>query len=298
MSAPAASVLLLTWNQERFAADALRSLLQQDMDDLEIVVSDDASSDRTWERLREVAESYRGAKRLLMLRGEKNLGIVGNLRSAAGRAASDLLFIAHGDDIALPNRCSRCLAFRRELGTQPQLVAADAFDMTQDGQVLGIKQVDDLRDWSIERWAVRRPFVLGAAQLVTRSLLEMLPLDLRLSCEDQCLGFRAVMLGSAARIPEPLIRHRRGGLSQLHVRDAAANVELGQLRRDALHGGCLERVRDGLDRQERLNTYIEQMLDGKLGVARRAARCAVAGIPWSKRLRFLAWSFRGTNRAS
>lgn len=298
-------MLLLTFNQADVVAESLSSLLSQDTDDLEVVVSDDCSRDATWDRLQQLASAYRGPKRVVVRRNETNLGIVGNLRVAARHASSDLLFIAHGDDVSLPNRCSRCLDFRRSHGDRHDLIAADAFDMTFDGEVLGVKQVDDLGAWSTERWARSRPYVLGAAQLITRRLLEMAPLDPRLACEDQVLGFRAVMRGSGIRLPEPLIRHRRGGLSQTRVggsmakrrallRSArAALIEFEQLWREAQEGGCLDSVRAGFEAQQRLESYIVDMLDGQLGIAARVRRCLVAGIPWSKRLRFLTWSFRG-----
>ncbi len=302
---PKASVVLLTFNQVAFVEDSLSSLLAQDTGELEIIVSDDCSSDGTWERLQQVASSYRGPKRLILRRNDSNLGIVGNLLAASRHASSDLLFIAHGDDVSLPNRCSRCLEFRRAHGDRHDLVAADAFDMTFDGHVLGVKQVDDLSAWNAQRWASERPYVLGAAQLITRRLLESTPLDPNLACEDQVLGFRAVMLGSGIRLPEPLIRHRRGGLSQSRTGSSAAKrrallrsaraalIEFEQLWREAEEGGCLDSVRAGFEAQQRLESYIVDMLDGQLGIAARVRRCLAAGIPWSKRLRFLAWSFRG-----
>ena len=60
-----ASVLLLTYNQEAYVTDAFESLLDQNEEALEIVVSDDASSDATWERLTAIAEKYTGPKRLV-----------------------------------------------------------------------------------------------------------------------------------------------------------------------------------------------------------------------------------------
>jgi len=301
----AASVLLLTWNQERFVEEAVRSLLSQDRDDIEIIVSDDASTDETWDILRRTAAAYAGPKQLRLRRNEANLGIVGNLCAAAGQASSRLLFIAHGDDVSTPNRCSRCIELHRSLGGWPQLIAGDAFDMAQDGSIKGVKYVDDPAGWTLGRWADRRPFVLGAAQMITRDLLDMAPLDSGLFCEDQCLSFRAIALGTAVRIAEPLIKHRRGGLSQVRSRGSwvkrrallrsahAALVEIEQLQRDAATIGCLARVQAALDEQRRLNTYIKELLDGKMPVLKRLRRCITTRLPWSKRLRFLVWSFRG-----
>lgn len=72
----AASVLLLTWNQASFVQEALLSLLCHDMDDLEIIVSDDASTDETWRVLCAVADAYVGSKQLRLRRSGANLGIV------------------------------------------------------------------------------------------------------------------------------------------------------------------------------------------------------------------------------
>jgi hypothetical protein len=50
--------------------------------------------------------------------------------------------------------------------------------------------------------------------MVTRKLLEIGPLDNNLPYEDQCLVFRAILMGVAVRLPIPLVKHRRGGMTQ------------------------------------------------------------------------------------
>lgn len=304
-----ASVLLLTYNQIRFVTDSLRSVLAQDLDEIQVVVSDDCSNDGTWERLCEEVAAYQGPKEVVLRRNTSNLGIVGNLLEAARCAVSPLLFLAHGDDISLPNRCSQCLRFRSSLEKLPELIAADAYDMSEDGLVGAVKKVDDLSLWSIDTWSNRRPFVLGAAQMITKDLLEVGPLDVGLLCEDQCICFRAIVRGTAVRLPEPLIKHRRGGLSQELVRGSwtkrqallrsarAALVELEQLEQDATRSQCLPRVRAGLLAQRQLNTYIAEMLGCQLSLYSRIQCCWRTALPLSKRIRFLFWSFRGLRPA-
>jgi glycosyltransferase involved in cell wall biosynthesis len=48
---PLVSVLILTYNQEHFVDDAIRTVVMQDYEPLEIVVSDDGSTDGTAERI-------------------------------------------------------------------------------------------------------------------------------------------------------------------------------------------------------------------------------------------------------
>ena len=50
--------------------------------------------------------------------------------------------------------------------------------------------------------------------MTTRRLLNLGGLDPLLPYEDQCLLFRALLMGGAIRLPQPLVMHRRGGISQ------------------------------------------------------------------------------------
>ena len=77
-----ASVVLLTYNQEEFVEDALRSLLEQDYPDLQIVVSDDNSQDGTWQVVNSVADAYQGEKKITLNRNSQNLGIGANYAKA------------------------------------------------------------------------------------------------------------------------------------------------------------------------------------------------------------------------
>jgi len=61
------SVLLLTYNQEKYVAQSLQSLLDQDLDALEIIVSDDHSCDSTWSVIKKIASEYLGAKSLILI---------------------------------------------------------------------------------------------------------------------------------------------------------------------------------------------------------------------------------------
>jgi glycosyltransferase involved in cell wall biosynthesis len=214
MGSIAASIVLLTYNQEQFVEEAFLSLLKQNMDDLEIIVSDDNSSDGTWERIQEIADAYSGPKKVILSRNTTNLGIVDNYFSAVEKSSGDLIFMAAGDDISLPNRCSETICFWEFHNKKYDLVAADAFDMAYDGTILGPKKNDDLETWTIEKWFERRPFFFGASQMVTRRLLNLSTLNSKLLYEDQCLVFRAILMGGAIRLPANLVCHRQGGMTQ------------------------------------------------------------------------------------
>ena len=211
---PSASIVLLTFNQERFVQDALQSLLNQDCEDIEIVISDDCSTDGTWEKIQTTLEGYEGPKKIIAIRNQANLGILDNYASAFKITTGDLIFMAAGDDISLPNRCSQSIQFWRNCEKKYDLVAADAIDMSYAGDHLKIKETDPLEEWTVERWFVGRPFFFGASFMVTRKLLNLASLNNQLPYEDHCLVFRSLLLGGAIRLPEPLVCHRRGGMTQ------------------------------------------------------------------------------------
>lgn len=239
MTSPKASVVLLTYNQEQFVEEALLSLLNQDMDDLEIVVSDDCSSDATWKKIQTLADGYQGSKKIILSRNAENIGIVDNYSAAVKQSTGELIFTAAGDDISLPERCSKTIQFWRDTHQQYELVAADAFDMAYDGTILDSKKNDDLENWTIEKWFERRPFFFGASHMVTRRLLNLAPLNSELLYEDQCLMFRAILMGGAIRLPVNLVCHRRGGVTQ------AIGFKFGHRRSNILRDAAneLEEVR-------------------------------------------------------
>jgi CDP-glycerol glycerophosphotransferase len=69
--APAASLLLFAYNHEAFIEEALRSALRQDLDDYELIIVDDASTDGSYEFALRVAEQD---PRFRVFRMDRNSG--------------------------------------------------------------------------------------------------------------------------------------------------------------------------------------------------------------------------------
>ncbi len=73
---PLVSVLIPTYNRADYLEEALESVREQDYPNLEVIVSDNASTDGTEKRV----EKYLSDPRLRYYRNEKNLGAVENYR--------------------------------------------------------------------------------------------------------------------------------------------------------------------------------------------------------------------------
>lgn len=208
-----ASILLLTYNQEKFIADALNSILDQDYENIEIIISDDNSQDKTWQIIQEITSNHPKKSKVIFNKNVENLGVVGNYYKAFNLSSGDVIFTAAGDDISLPNRCSKSIEFWL-FHNKPSLVAADGYDMDIDGTILGTKETDNLEKWDLKSWHSQRPYFFGASHMMTRELINLNKLNPKLPYEDQCFVLRAILKKSIFRLPTPLVKHRRGGLSQ------------------------------------------------------------------------------------
>lgn len=102
---PLLTYCLVTYNQEKYVRESVLSAFAQTYSPLEIVLSDDCSTDRTFEIMRELAAGYRGPHRIILNRNERNLGLGMHASKVWGELSSGRWLIgAAGDDISLPER--------------------------------------------------------------------------------------------------------------------------------------------------------------------------------------------------
>lgn len=91
------SVLILAYNHEGTVAQAVESALEQRTNfDVEIVIGEDCSTDRTRDVLRELAR--REPQRVRLLLREANLGVGENLRQTLAACRGEFVALLEGDD--------------------------------------------------------------------------------------------------------------------------------------------------------------------------------------------------------
>lgn len=118
MSAPRVSVLMTSYNRERYLGAAIESVLAQTFPDFELLVVDDRSTDRSVE----VARGYeRRDSRVRVVVNEANLGDYANRNRAASLARASFLKYHDSDDLMYPH----CLATQLGLlQTEPRAALA------------------------------------------------------------------------------------------------------------------------------------------------------------------------------
>jgi glycosyltransferase involved in cell wall biosynthesis len=224
--------LLLSFNQRATVQAAVQSCLAQQGEPLEIVFSDDASTDGTHEVLQVMAAAYTGHHRVRVRRNPTNLGIGEHYNRAIADCGGALLVTAAGDDISLPHRVQTLAAAWDAGGQKADLIASHLLSMAPDGTDRGPQGVDDLARWRCaDDWVRRRPHVVGASHAFTRRMHEHFgPIRADLPYEDQVMALRACCLGGGITVQEPLVRYRQGGVSAGTTKPLNAEARRQRLR--------------------------------------------------------------------
>ncbi len=117
---PRVSIGLPVFNGENYLEEALESILAQTYTDFELIISDNASTDRT----QEICETYAARDpRIRYYRNEKNLGAAKNYNRVFEVASGEYFKWAAHDDVLDPEFLARCVTI---LDQDPSIVLCHA----------------------------------------------------------------------------------------------------------------------------------------------------------------------------
>lgn len=98
---PKVSVIITTFNDEKFIAESIDSILNQTFKDLEVVIINDCSTDNTWNIIKSYQEKD---DRIILIENKENLWPAWWRNQWLKRAKWKYIAILDADDIALPER--------------------------------------------------------------------------------------------------------------------------------------------------------------------------------------------------
>ena len=101
---PKVTVIILSYNQDEYIADAIQSVIEQTYNNLEIIISDNGSTDNSKEIIREFLELD---SRINFLDYTENYKITVRQNKAAQISTGDFISLLYGDDYYLPNKIER-----------------------------------------------------------------------------------------------------------------------------------------------------------------------------------------------
>lgn len=106
LALPTVSILIPTYNRENFIGECIESALNQTFTAIEIILVDNASTDRTWQ----ICQYYASRdSRIRIFRNDSNIGPVRNWIRCLEKARGKYAKILFSDDLMFPDFISRTL---------------------------------------------------------------------------------------------------------------------------------------------------------------------------------------------
>jgi glycosyltransferase involved in cell wall biosynthesis len=211
---PLITFALICYNQDAYIEQALRAALSQTYQPLEIIISDDASSDRTAMIIRKVISAYHGPHQIIINENKKNLGIGAHINKIFSLARGELVVLAAGDDISDPERTAEVVNFWLKGKRTCRAIFCAARGIDEYGADLGsypqaIRK--GLHDPAQAILRIHRPPLLlkgACAAYSTEVMSRFGSLNPNLVVEDTPLTIRATLLGNVAYVARELVLYR------------------------------------------------------------------------------------------
>jgi glycosyltransferase involved in cell wall biosynthesis len=202
---------MAAYNEERFLAEAVESVLAQSFADFELIVTDDGSTDAT----AALAQSFvERDPRVRLVRGERNQGKPFALNRALAIRRGELIAWLDGDDVMLAEKLARQVA---TLDANPDAAGcshdAEMFQ-SEDGSVIGrfsaVANGVPLRSGGIELWFDPTYKMLPSATMIRAALCPPGGFDERLSfTNDWLFDIEVFRHGRCIALDDVLVRYRR-----------------------------------------------------------------------------------------
>ena len=201
---PLVSIVLATYNGERFLVEQLNSILAQSYKNIEIIAVDDLSTDNTVSILEDYANRYDNFNVYV---NESNLGYQRNFEKGFSLANGYYIAPSDQDDIWLPNKIEILV---NNISSHSIAFCNSAF-INSAGEQLGETMTDTktLMDFNSPLMYIIGASAPGHAMLIKKEIVfDAMPFPTLLS-HDNWLGFVATFKNSLKYVDEVLVLYRR-----------------------------------------------------------------------------------------
>jgi glycosyltransferase involved in cell wall biosynthesis len=202
------SVVMCTYNGALYVAEQLDSILQQTYTHLEIIIADDASTDDTYQILKQYAEQD---PRIILYQREHNTGYNNNFSDACATATGAFIAIADQDDIWELGKIEALVKkIKGDAGVVLVHSISARFEERAKPHMRSLRLVHYFRGNDIRLFFLSN-FISGHNMLFRKALLEQaLPFPPHVYY-DWWLAAQACVLGKIEAVEEVHVWHRMHG---------------------------------------------------------------------------------------
>ncbi len=216
---PLVTFALFAYNQERFIRQAVEGAFSQTYSPLEIILSDDCSTDHTFEILSTMVSTYSGPHSIRMNQTQHNGGLAAHINEVMALAKGELVVVAAGDDISVPGRVEMLMEEWQRNG-RPSGMASGTLNIDVSGDVIGQSHWRGKQQFlkAASRTELLHGFVRqeidcvlpGCSAAWSRTAWEEFgSLANGVVSEDDVLTFRSLLLRGIVLIDAPLVKYRQ-----------------------------------------------------------------------------------------
>lgn len=209
---PSVSVAMCTYNGAAYLAQQLRSITEQSVPPLEIIVADDGSTDGTTEIIRE-AQTRSQVPITILEGGTPRFGIKANFERSMRACGGDFIALADQDDMWEPDRLARMLPLAFDNGNAaPRLIYENPQLINHRGEPIGQSF------WELASVRPRSPiwknlllgnFIPGCTMLFPRRFLpNLLPLPAEAILHDWWIALMFALHGELQLLAPPRMSYR------------------------------------------------------------------------------------------
>lgn len=257
---PLATLAIAFYNQEIFVKDAINGALSQTYDNLEIVLSDDCSTDGTYDQMIQYTKDYHGPHKILINKNERNTGLVPHMNKIIYELSKGkYIFLTGGDDISLPNRVKDGVEYFKNNPDLSMVTFSTVF-INERGDTIGghFEKEDSLIRINDKGYLCSDSFMAGLSGQAFRNdiLEEYGPMgDCR--TEDSVLRFRSIIKGPV------LLSSKIGLMYRMHDNNISAPSRIYKLF--DTNKIAAQYRRDLLTQKKSIDSSLYNMLERKIG---------------------------------
>jgi glycosyltransferase involved in cell wall biosynthesis len=250
------TVGLFVYNHEKFIREAVEAIYAQTYRPLELIVSEDASSDASRVVLDEILRAVPVGIKVIRIYQTLNKGLSNAVNEVTKHASGSVIIFAAGDDISESYRIERTVA--AFAAPNVMFVHAGVSYIDENSQPIVVKNHTNYPNkiHTLQGYLnLTNPPVIGASCAYRKEVFQYFgELDAGIIQEDAILPFRALLLGEGRYLDSPDVRYRShnsnahfGGFQQSSSEVVARIIRMQKNRLLLAH----EKIRD-------LNIYINK----------------------------------------
>lgn len=220
---PLVSVLMATYNDEKYVADTINSVLSQDFEDFEFIIINDGSTDNT----STILQAFASRDERIKIINQENQGLVSSLNRGLDLAKGKYIARIDGDDQWLPHKLREQVSYA-QAHPNVVLISGAREEINPDSVPFSFVLTGHTHEQNLRAITIINPFTHASAFFDKKIAIKCGKYPDMCPIEDYALFSKMLQYGESYIMPYPIIRYRSNpsGISQTRSKEQAQKSNL------------------------------------------------------------------------